>query len=159
VLINRLLMAYGVAILNLDRDLKHLNDDVIWTQQFDRKSVEPIQKHVNKSEQRTIPEQNAIILLKLCHEWHTTKSFWARRNFRRGRWLQMAEILTLKIMRVSLEFIWRQSILIFSFLPLNLPYGAAVMVALQWFGLFPYIRYISLLLLWNFVLLFKLLYI
>jgi len=49
------------------------------------KSVEPIQKHVNKC------EQNAIILWKL---WRTTISFWARRNLRRG--IKMAEILTLK---------------------------------------------------------------
>jgi hypothetical protein len=32
------------------------------------KSVEPIQKHVNKCEQRIIPELNGIILLKLHHE-------------------------------------------------------------------------------------------
>ena len=50
--------------------LKLLNADVTWTQQLDQKSVEPIQKHVNKCEQRIIPEHNAIILLKLRHEWH-----------------------------------------------------------------------------------------
>jgi len=60
-----------VAILKLDRDRKVLNANVTWTQQFDQKSVEPVQKHVNKCEQRIIPEQNAIILLKLHHEIHT----------------------------------------------------------------------------------------
>jgi len=50
----------------------------------------------------------------------------------------------------------------FSFPPSNLASGAAVMAALQWFGLFPYnydIRYISWLLLWNFWLLFEALHI
>ena len=32
------------------------------------KSVEPVQKHVNKCEQRIIPELNNTILLKLRHE-------------------------------------------------------------------------------------------
>ena len=49
---------------------------------------------------------------------------------------------------------WRQSTWLFSFPPLNLASGAAViMAALQQFGLFPYIydnKYISWLLLWNF---------
>jgi len=35
-------------------------------------------------------------LLKVRHEWHTTISFWARRHLTRGRWLKMAQILTLK---------------------------------------------------------------
>jgi len=81
----------GAAILKLDRDWKLLNADVTWTQQFDLKSVEPVQKHVNKHEWRIIREQNTIILLNLCHEWHTTI-----KNLRRGRWFKMAEILTLK---------------------------------------------------------------
>ena len=59
-------------------------------------SVEPVQKHVNKCEQRIIPEHNAIILLKLCHEWHTTISVWARRNLTRGRWFKIAQKLMLK---------------------------------------------------------------
>ena len=82
--------------MKVDRDRKLLNADITWTNQFDRKSVEPVQNHVNKCEQRIIPEFNTIILLKLRHEWHTTMTFWARRNLRRGRWLKMAEILTLK---------------------------------------------------------------
>ena len=69
---------------------RHLNQ-AIWV-----KSVEPVQNNVNKCEQRIIPEQNTLILLKLHHEWHTTVSVWARRNLRRGRWLKMAEILMLK---------------------------------------------------------------
>jgi len=56
------------AILMLDKDRKLLNADVTSTQQFDRKSVERLQKHVNKCEQRIIPEQTAIILLNLRHE-------------------------------------------------------------------------------------------
>ena len=52
-------------------------------------SVEPVQKHVNKCEQRIILEHKTIILLKLRHEWHTTISFWDRINLRRGRWLQL----------------------------------------------------------------------
>ena len=58
----------GAAILKLDRERKLLNADVPCMQQFDRKSVELVQKHVNKCEQRIIPEKNAIILLKLRHE-------------------------------------------------------------------------------------------
>ena len=54
-------------ILKLDRDRKLLNADVTWTQQFDRKSVEPVLKHANKCEQIIIPEHNAIILFKLHH--------------------------------------------------------------------------------------------
>ena len=61
-------MACWPAILKLDRDRKLLNADVTWTHQFDPKSVEPVQKYVNKCEQRIIPEHNAIILLKLRHE-------------------------------------------------------------------------------------------
>ena len=56
------------AILKLDRDRKLLNADGTWRRQFDRKSVEPVEKHVNKCEQRIIPEHNAIIKLKLRHE-------------------------------------------------------------------------------------------
>jgi len=56
------------TILKLDRDQKLLNADVTSTQQFDPKSVEPVQKHVDKCEQRIIPEYKAFILLKLCHE-------------------------------------------------------------------------------------------
>ena len=54
--------------------------------------VEPIEKHVNKCKQRIIPEHNAIILLKLYHEWHTTISVWGGRNLRWGRWIKMADI-------------------------------------------------------------------
>ena len=54
----------GAAILKLDRDRKLLNAGVTWTQQLDRKSVEAVQKHVNKFEKIIVPEQNAIILLK-----------------------------------------------------------------------------------------------
>jgi len=49
-------MACGATILKLDRDQKLLNANVTWTQQFDLKSVEPVQKHVNKCEQRIILE-------------------------------------------------------------------------------------------------------
>ena len=58
----------GVAIFKLDRDRKFLNADVTWIHPVDLKSVEPIQKHINKCEQRIIPEPNAIILLKLRHD-------------------------------------------------------------------------------------------
>jgi len=39
---------------------------------FDRKSAEPVQKHVNEREQRISPELNAIISVKLRHERRTT---------------------------------------------------------------------------------------
>ena len=55
----------GTAILKLDRDRKLLNADVTSAYPVDLKSVEPTQKHVNKCEQRIIPELNGIILLKL----------------------------------------------------------------------------------------------
>ena len=58
----------GTAILKLDSDRKLLNPDVTSAYPVDLKSIEPIQKHVNKSEQRIIPELNGIILLKLRHE-------------------------------------------------------------------------------------------
>ena len=63
--------------------------------------VEPVQKHVNKCEQRIISEHNAIILLRLRHEWHTTISFWA--------------------------LMWHRSIWVFSFPPLNTASNAAIM--------------------------------
>ena len=53
----------GTAILKLDSDWKLLNVDVTWMHPVDLKSVEPVQKHVNKCEQRIIPELNGIILL------------------------------------------------------------------------------------------------
>ena len=46
--------------------------------------------------QKIILELNDPILLQLRHEWHTTISVWARRNLTRGRWLKMAQMLTLK---------------------------------------------------------------
>ena len=49
--------------MGLDRDRKFLNTDVTSTHSVDLKSVEPVQKHVDKCEQRIIPEHNAIILL------------------------------------------------------------------------------------------------
>jgi len=58
----------GAAILKLGRYWKVLNADATSAYPVDLKSVEPIQKHVNKCEQRIIPEINGIILLKLCHE-------------------------------------------------------------------------------------------
>jgi len=70
----------GAAILKLDRDRKLLNADVTSTYPVDLKSVQPMQKGVNKCEQRIIPEHNAIVLLQLGHEWHTTISFWARKK-------------------------------------------------------------------------------
>ena len=86
----------GAAILKQDRDRKLLNADVTWVYPVDLKSVEPVQKHVNKCEQRIIPELNGIILLKLRHEWYTTTSVLTRRNLTRGRWLRMAQKLMLK---------------------------------------------------------------
>ena len=62
----------GTVILKRDRDQKPLNDDVTSAYPVDLKSGEPVQKHVNKCEQRIIPELNGIILLELRHEWHTT---------------------------------------------------------------------------------------
>ena len=59
-LINRLLMACKRRHFEAGHRPELLNDDVTLTQQFDRKSVQPVQKHVNKREQRVIPEQNAV---------------------------------------------------------------------------------------------------
>ena len=42
----------GAAILKLDRDRKLLNADFPWVYPDDLKPVEPIQKHVDKCEQR-----------------------------------------------------------------------------------------------------------
>ena len=56
------------SIFKLDKDWKLLNADVTSVYPVDLKCVEPIQKHVNKCEQRIIPELNCIILLKLRHE-------------------------------------------------------------------------------------------
>ena len=68
-LINRLLIACGRRHFEaIDRDWKLLNADVTPMHPVDLKPVEPVQKHVNKCEQRIIPELNGIILLKLCHE-------------------------------------------------------------------------------------------
>ena len=50
--------------MKLDRDRKLLNTDVTWAYAIDLKSVEPVQKHVNKCEQIIIPELNGIILSK-----------------------------------------------------------------------------------------------
>jgi len=58
-----------MAIMKLDSDQKLLNVDVTSAYPVDLKSVEPVQKHVNKGEQRIIPDLNGIILLKLHHEW------------------------------------------------------------------------------------------
>ena len=58
----------GTDILKLDKNRKLLNADVTSAYPVELKSVEPIQKHVNKCEQRTIPELNGIILLKLRPE-------------------------------------------------------------------------------------------
>ena len=63
----------GAAILKLDRDRKLLNADIILAYHVDLKSVDPVQKHVNKCEQRIIPELNDSILVKLRHEWYTIK--------------------------------------------------------------------------------------
>ena len=53
----------GTAIFKLDRDRKLLNADVTSTHPVDLKSVDPIQTHVNKCEQRIIiQEHNTIIL-------------------------------------------------------------------------------------------------
>jgi len=87
----------GATILKLDRYRKLLNADVTLSYPVNLKSVEPVQKHVNKCEQRVIPELNGIILLKLHHEWHTTISVWASRNLTRGRWFKMAQKLMLKM--------------------------------------------------------------
>jgi len=72
VLINR--WPVGAAILKLDRDWKFLSADLTSAYLVDLKSVEQVQKHVNKCEQRIIPEHNATGLLKLRHEWYTTIS-------------------------------------------------------------------------------------
>jgi len=58
----------GAAILKLDSDRKLLNADTTSAYPVDLKSVKPVEKHVNKSEQIIIPELNGIILLKLRHE-------------------------------------------------------------------------------------------
>jgi len=52
----------GAAILKLP------NADVSSAYPVDLKSVEPVQKHVNKCEQRIIPELNNIILLNLYRQ-------------------------------------------------------------------------------------------
>jgi len=84
VLINWLLMACGHCHFEARQ---HLKADITSVYPVDLKSVEPIQKHVNKCEQRIIPELNWIILLKLCHEWYTTISVWARRNLIQNGWI------------------------------------------------------------------------
>ena len=61
-------MARGTTILKLDRGWKLVKAAITWTHPVDRKSVEPVQKRVNKYEQRIIPEHNVIILWKLGHE-------------------------------------------------------------------------------------------
>ena len=61
-------MAVGTAILKLDRDQKLLNADITSTYPVVLKSVEPVQKHLNKCEQKIIPEHNATALLRLRHE-------------------------------------------------------------------------------------------
>ena len=91
----------GAAILKLDRDRKFMNADITWAYPVDLNYVEPVQKHVNKCEQRIIPELNDIILLKLCHEWYTTILVWARRNLTReddSKWLSIETVF-----RVTLE--------------------------------------------------------
>ena len=60
--------------MKLGRDRKLLNADVTSTHPVDLKSVEPVQKHVNKYELIIILELNGIILLKLRHELYTTIS-------------------------------------------------------------------------------------
>ena len=86
----------GAAILNLDRDRKLLNADVISAYPVDLKSVQHVQKHINKCEQIIVTEHNATALLKLYYEWHTPTSVWARRNLTTGRWFKMAQKLTPK---------------------------------------------------------------
>jgi len=122
----------------------YIHSLITWACPVDLKFVEPVQKHINKSELRIILQLNSIILLPLRHKWHTTISVWARRNLTRGRWFKMAQKLTLKR-----NYNLRQS------RQRRCDVGAfAVMAALQWFGLFPY-TYILWLLLWKFWLLFK----
>jgi len=58
----------GAAILKLEIYRKFLNTDVTSAYPVDLNYVEPIQKYVNKCEQRIISEINGIILLKLRHE-------------------------------------------------------------------------------------------
>jgi len=77
----------SAAILKLEGEEKLVNAEVCRARK----------KHVNKCEQRIIPELNGIILLKLRHEWYTTISVWARRNLTTERWFKMSQILTLKI--------------------------------------------------------------
>jgi len=54
----------ATAILKLDRDRNLLNADITWTYPVDPKSVEPVQKHLNKCQQRIIPEQKRNYLVK-----------------------------------------------------------------------------------------------
>jgi len=58
----------SAAILKLDRDRKPLNADITSAYPVDLKSVEPVQKHVNKCGQIIIAKLNGIILVKLRHE-------------------------------------------------------------------------------------------
>jgi len=53
----------GAAILKLDRDRKLLNAEVTSMHPVDLMSVELKQKHLNKCEQRIIPEHNTTVLL------------------------------------------------------------------------------------------------
>ena len=111
---------------------RHFEADLTLTHPVDLKSVEPIRNHVNKCEQEIIPEHNAIILLKLRHEWHTTISIWARRKLKRGRWFKMAQKLTLRRNYNPRYSIARQCdvrAFSFSFPPSNLTSGAAVTAA------------------------------
>jgi len=130
VLINRLLTAYGRRDFKA-RQIPEANN-VTSAYSVDLKSVEPVQKHENKCEQRIIPDLNDIILLKLRHEWHTTISIWARRKLKRGRWFKMAQKLTLRRNYNPRYSIARQCdvrAFSFSFPPSNLTSGAAVTAA------------------------------
>jgi len=62
----------GAAIFKLDKDRKLLNADMTWTHQFNQKSAESTQKHINKCYPGIIPEQNAC--------WRWIWLFWKNHN-------------------------------------------------------------------------------
>jgi len=92
----------AAAILKLDRYWKLLNSDITWMHLVDLKSVEPVQKHVNKCEQRIIPEHNAIILLKVYKQPYQFEPERTLQEEDDSKWLRNKHSRE-TIIRISLE--------------------------------------------------------
>jgi len=129
----------GAAILKLDRDRKLLNPDVTSTYPVDIKSVEPVQNHVNKCEERIIPELNGIILLKITSWIIYNHISLSQKKPGKRKMIQMAQILTLNRncnLRQSRERSCDvRAFQFFFFPPSNLASGAAVMALLQYWSI------------------------